>query len=182
MPNVLLIVELKEYHLTMKSNPTLSRRAFAGLFAALALAVGASVPAFAHEAPCPLCKVTLTQDTATQDNETVLRLGRKRIEYKCVYCAMTEANTRYKSSDVTILAPSEKKGAPVEITRKGGTWNAPDGAVFIAVKASHRVCQETYRAFTSKAGYDAYVAKNKAKLADAKPLTLAEMVAVADAK
>jgi hypothetical protein len=166
----------------MKPNTTLSRRVFAGLVAAFALAAGGIAPAFAHEAPCPLCKVKITQDTPTLDNETVLRLGRKRIEYKCVYCALTEANTRYKTSDVTILAPSEKKGAPVEITRKGGTWNAPDGAVFVAVKASHRICQETYRAFTSQAGYDAYVAKNKAKLPDAKPLTLIEMVAVAAAK
>lgn len=163
----------------MKLKTTLSRRAFAGLITTFALAAGGIVPAFAHEAPCPYCKITITQDTPTQDNETVLRLGRKRIEYKCVYCALAEANTKYKTSDVTILAPSEKKGAPVEITRKGGTWYAPEGTVFVAVKASHRICQATYRAFTGKAGYDAYVAKNKAKLPDAKPLTLTEMVAVA---
>ncbi|MBC7806102.1 MAG: hypothetical protein H7145_08125 [Akkermansiaceae bacterium] len=163
----------------MTSNTFLSRRVLAGFLAAFALTAGAVAPAFAHEAPCPFCKVKITQDTPTQDNETVLRLGRKRIEYKCVYCALTEANTKYRASDVTILAPSDKKGAPVEITRKGGTWNAPEGTVFVAVKASHRICQETYRAFTSKAGYDAYVAKNKAKLPDAKPLTLTEMVAVA---
>lgn len=157
----------------------LSRRIFAGLFAVFALTGFGMMPASAHEAPCPVCKVKITQDTPTMDNETVLRLGRKRIEYKCVQCAMTDANGRYKSSDVTILAPSEKKGAPVEITRKNGVWNTQNGAVFVAVKGIHRVCQITNRAFTGKAGYDTYVAKNKAQLSGAKPLTLTEMVAAA---
>lgn len=154
------------------------RRALVAALSVLTL-TAAIAPAFAHEAPCPYCKLKITQDTATQDNETVLRLGRKRIEYKCVYCAMADATTKYKDSDVTILAPSETKAAPVEITRTAGKWSAPEGAVFVAVKASHRVCQTTYRAFTNKAGYDAYVAKNKAQLVGAKPLTLAEMITAA---
>ena len=51
--------------------------------------------------------MTITPDTTTQDNETVLKAGRKRIEYKCVFCALAEAKTEYKG-DVTIIAPSEK--------------------------------------------------------------------------
>lgn len=163
----------------MKNTSLLSRRTIAFVLTALTLGIVGSVPASAHETPCPYCKIKITQDTATQDNETVLRMGRKRIEYKCVYCALADANAKYKDTDVTILAPSEKKGQPVEITRTGGKWNAPEGTVFVGVKASHRICQVTYRAFTNKAGYDTYVAKNKAQLSEPKPLTLAEMVAVA---
>jgi hypothetical protein len=163
----------------MKNTNPLSRRALVGAFAALLVGGTINVPAFAHETPCPYCKIKVTQDTPTQDNETVLRMGRKRIEYKCVYCALADANAKYKDADVTILAPSEKKGQPVEITRTSGKWNAPEGTVFVAVKASHRVCQVTYRTFTNKAGYDTYVAKNKAQLSEPKPLTLTEMIAVA---
>ena len=162
----------------MKLSTCLPRRAFAVAFAALTLTAGIAC-AFAHEAPCPYCKLKITQDTATQNNETVLRMGRKRIEYKCVYCATADANNKYKDADVTILAPSEKKGQPVEITRTAGKWNAPEGAVFVGVKASHKICQTTYRAFTNKAGYDTYVAANKAQLAGAKPLTLDQILVVA---
>ncbi len=163
----------------MKTIHPLTRRAALGAFATLALAAAVVTPAFAHEAPCPYCKLKITQDTPTQDNETVLRLGRKRIEYKCVYCAMADANTKYKDADVTILAPSETKAAPVEITRTAGKWAAPAGAVFVGVKASHRICHITYRALTNKAAFDKYVAANKAQLADARPLTLDQMLVVA---
>ena len=161
----------------MTTKPT-PRRVFVAAFAALTLGV-AALPAFAHEAPCPYCKLKITQDTAAQDNETVLRLGRKRLEYKCVFCALSDAQTKYKDSDVTILAPSEKKGQPVEITRTAGKWDAPGGTVFVAVKASHKICQTTYRALTNKAAFDTYVAANKAQLVDAKPLTLDQMLVVA---
>lgn len=163
----------------MKTTNLLTRRALVAALSALTLTAG-TLPAFAHDTPCPYCKMKVTQDTPEQDNETVLRLGRKRIEYKCVYCAMADANTKYKDSgDVTILAPSEKKSAPIEIMRMDGKWMAPDGTVFVGVKASHKVCQTTYRAFTNKAAYDAYVAKNKSQLDGAKPLTLTEMLTVA---
>ncbi|MBC8102367.1 MAG: hypothetical protein H7Z41_07245 [Cytophagales bacterium] len=137
-------------------------------------------PAAAHEASCPLCKLPVTQDTAAQDNEVALRYGRKRIEYKCVSCAITDTNRgAYQSGDVTILAPSETKGRPIPVTRTGGKWSAPTGTVFVGVKASHRICQETYRAFTSRAAFDAYVKKNQARLKDARPLTLDQMIAAA---
>lgn len=140
-----------------------------------------ATPALAHDADCPYCKLKVTQDTPTQDNEVALRYGRKRIEYKCVFCAIAEVNNGvYKDGDVTILAPSEVKGKPIPITRKEGKWSAPAGTVFVAVKASHKHCQTTYRAFTNKAGFDAHVKKNSALLQDAAaPLTLDQMVAVA---
>ncbi|MBC8142462.1 MAG: hypothetical protein H7Y38_13590 [Armatimonadetes bacterium] len=161
----------------MTSSSILFRRA---LVAAFAVTVANTiVPAFAHEAPCPRCRIKLTQNTPTQDNEVVLRLGRKRIEYKCVYCAMADVAEKYGDADVTILAPSEKKGQPVELTRTAGKWNAPEGTVFVGVKASHAICQVTYRTFTNKAAFDTYVAANKAKLPGAKPLTLDQMLTLA---
>ena len=69
--------------------------------------------------------------------------------------------------------------ADAAVTRKAGKWSAPAGTVFVAQKASHRVCQVTYRAFTSKAAFDAHVKKNQAQLTDAKPLGLDQLVAIA---
>lgn len=168
----------------MNHRKTISRRAFAGVLSVLSTAVlGAGLSprvAFAHETPCPYCKMKVAQDTATQDNEVALRYGRKRIEYKCVWCAVADVNrSTYKDSDVTILAPSEKKSQPVEIMRMGGKWMAPAGTVFLGVKASHKICQNTYRAFTNKAAFDAYVAKNQATVKGAAPLTLDQLVASA---
>jgi hypothetical protein len=159
------------------------RRLLAGGLAALAAFAGSGLaltaPAFAHDADCPVCKLKVVQDTKEQDNEVALRYGRKRIECRCVYCAITDANNgTYKNGDLKILAPSETKSKPVVIERIGGKWSAPEGTVFVAVKNSHKHCQTTYRAFTSKAAFDAHVKKNQALLKDAKPLTLEEMVAV----
>ena len=100
------------------------------LFTVLAATAAVSfVPgnfALAHEADCPYCQFPVTQDTATQDNEVVLKYGRKRIEYKCVYCALAEAKTEYSEGDVTIAAPSETKGEPVILKRTDGKWSAPE--------------------------------------------------------
>lgn len=160
-----------------------SRRAFASVFAIAVTLTGSGflpTAAFAHDTPCPYCKLKVTQNTKEQDNEVALRYGRKRIEYKCVFCAIADTNNgTYKESDVTILAPSEKKGQPVEIMRMAGKWMAPEGTVFVAVKASHKVCQTTYRAFTNKAAFDAYVEKNQATVKGATPLTLDQLVALA---
>lgn len=159
------------------------RRALAGGFAAfvaLGLPGWFSPAAQAHDADCPVCKLKVTQDTKEQDNEVPLRYGRKRIEYKCVWCAIFDTNKgTYKQGDVTILAPSEIKGRPVPVTRTGGKWSAPAGTVFVGVKASHKVCQTTYRAFTNKAAFDVYVRKNQPLLKDAKPLTVDQIVALA---
>lgn len=167
----------------MNTNLISRRRLLSGGLAVLA-AIAASnlaviTPAFAHDADCPVCKLNVIQDTKEQDNEVALRYGRKRIEYRCVYCAITDANKgAYKDGDIKILAPSETRSKPVVIERTGGKWSAPQGTVFVAVKNSHKHCQTTYRAFSSKAAFDAHVKKNEALLKDAKPLTLEEMVAV----
>lgn len=153
------------------------------LFLAASLALGASGlagrPLMAHEAKCPHCTLDVVQDTEQQDNEVALRYGRKRIEYRCVFCALSQAISEFKG-DLTILAPSEIKGKPVVISRKDGKWSvSPETTVFVAHKVNHRHCQIGYRAFTSRAGFDAHVKSHPDLLRDAKPLTLEEMVAIA---
>lgn len=140
---------------------------------ALVLATGAALPAFAHDTKCPYCKMAVIQDTKEQDNEVVLRYGNKRIEYRCVLCAIAQAKSKFKG-DVTIIAPSTAKGKPITISRKGGEWTAPAGAVFVYQKGSHSKCQDLYRAASSSSAAASYI---KAKgLTEARQLSLAEMV------
>ena len=129
--------------------------------AGLLTATFAISPVFAHEAPCPYCAMPVTQDTPTQDNEVALKIGRKRIEYKCVYCALSEAKTEFKG-DLTISAPSEKKGQPVLIKRRGEAWSVlPATAFFVASpKIKHKICQEQARAFSTQDAAKKYAAIN----------------------
>jgi hypothetical protein len=164
----------------MKIPSSVSRRVFAGLLGAAFLAPFSVSSVLAHEAPCPLCGMAITQDTPTQDNEVGLKIGRKRIEYKCVYCALAEAKTEYQG-DLTIFAPSEKKGEPVLLKREGDKWTAlPATAHFVSKsKLKHKICQEQARAFSTFEAAQKYIAANQDSLGDAKPLTLAEMLEVA---
>ena len=156
-----------------------TRRLFlSGTLAAVFAAPLAGValrPAAAHEAKCPVCKLDVVQDTDKLDNEVALKSGRKRIEYRCVYCALQDAKSY--QGDITILAPSELKGKPVTLVRKGGQWSAsPETAVFVGQKVNHRHCQTGYRALTNKAAFDKWVHANHELLNGAKPLSLAEML------
>ena len=146
-----------------------------GLTALLSVAMlaGTATPALAHETKCPYCKMDVIQDTKEQDNEVVLRYGNKRIEYRCVLCAIAQAKTKY-TGDVTIVAPSTEKGKPITIKRVGGEWSAPEGTTFVYQKGSHAKCQDLYRAASSHAASEAYA---KAKgLSEAKHVSLKEMV------
>jgi hypothetical protein len=133
-------------------------------------------PAAAHETQCPYCRLDVVQDTAEQDNEVALRYGRKRIEYRCVYCALAQAKSEFKE-DLTILAPSEIKGKPVLIARRDGKWSVlPQTAVFSAAALNHQQCQVAYRAFTTPAAHAAYAKQHGSVLGNTKPLSLDEMV------
>ena len=135
-------------------------------------------PALAHEAKCPVCSLDVPQDTPQQDNEVAIRAGRKRIEYRCVYCALHDAST-YKG-DITVLAPSDVKGTPVLLSRKDGAWSATPGTVlFVAQKVGHPSCMLGYRVFTTQSAFEAWVRKNRQLLGDAKPLTLPQMLEAA---
>ena len=140
---------------------------------AAVLSLGAALPAFAHETKCPYCKMDVVQDTKTEDNEVALRYGNKRIEYRCVLCAIAQAKAKFKG-DVTIMAPSTVKGKLIPVTRAGGKWAAPEGTVFVYQRGSHAKCQDLYRAASSDVAAKGYI---KAKgMTEAKILTLAEMV------
>ena len=129
---------------------------------------------FAHEGDCPYCKMPRVQNTKDQDNEVVLKMGNKKIEYRCVFCVFKD-QARYKS-DLVVYAPSEKVGEPVVLKRTEGKWSAPEGTVFLNTFKKHADCAALSRAFTSREAFDAYVAKHQ--IADAKPLTLAEFLDV----
>lgn len=141
--------------------------------------VSIPIPARAHETKCPFCRKPVVQDTADLDNEVALKFGKKRIEYRCVLCAIAEAKTAY-TGDLTIVAPTETKGQSVTITRKDGKWSmTPETAVFVGHKVNHKICDLGYRAVTNAAAFDAWVAKHKRDLEGAKPLSLDEMVKLA---
>lgn len=161
---------------------TITRRLM--LAGALAAVIGFGVtgpavrPALAHEGKCPVCKLDVVQDTDKLDNEVALKSGRKRIEYRCVFCALNDSKSY--TGDLTILAPSELKGKPVLLTRKEGKWTAqPETALFVGHKVNHRSCQLGYRALTTKDAFDKWIAANAELLKDAKPLSLEQMLEVA---
>ena len=163
----------------------LSRRLFAAAVVSGALAGLLTqpmlVPALAHEAKCPVCKLDVVQDTDKLDNEVALRSGRKRIEYRCVYCALSDAKTY--TGDLTVLAPSEAKGKPVVLSRKEGKWSVtPETAVFAGQKVNHRSCEVGYRALTSAEAFEKWQHANPELLKDAKPLTLQQMLDLAGVK
>ncbi|RYG26108.1 hypothetical protein EON82_04560 [bacterium] len=152
-------------------------------FLALLLVVVPFV-ASAHDVPCPVCGLKVVQATKSLDNEVVLRYGRKKIEYRCVYCALADAK-KY-DGDLIVYAPSETKGKPVLLQRAAGKWSTvkeadgklvpEEGVVFINDFKSHAKCAALSRAFHSKEALDKYVAENKVE--NAKALTLDEIVAV----
>ena len=147
----------------------------------LAAALGSVVPGAAHEAKCPVCKLDVVQDTDKLDNEVALRSGRKRIEYRCVYCALTDAKSY--TGDITVLAPSELKGKPVLLSRKDGKWSVtPESAVFVGEKVNHRSCQLGYRALTGKEAFEKWQHGNHALLKDARPLSLPQILEVSGVK
>jgi hypothetical protein len=166
----------------MKSVLTLSRRAlFAGTLA-MTLTSGLAAlpvrPALAHEAKCPVCKLDVVQDTEKLDNEVALKFGRKRIEYRCVWCAVSDAKSY--DGDLTILAPSELKGKPVLLSRASGKWSVqPSTATFVGQKVNHRSCELGYRALTTKDAFEKWVHANHELLMDARPLTLDQFLALA---
>jgi hypothetical protein len=140
----------------------------------LLLTICLGITAIAHEGNCPFCKMPLVQNTDKLDNEVVVKFGNKRIEYRCLYCIIKD-QSRYKN-DLVVYAPSEKIGEPVILKRTAGKWSAPEGAVFLNTFRKHAQCAELSRAFSSKAAFEKYVLDNK--VADAKPLTLEELLAL----
>jgi len=116
--------------------------------------LGLAPMAMAHETPCPYCKLKVVQNTKDMDNEVTVKVGNKRIEYRCVYCVIKDQK-KY-SGDLVVYAPSEKKGEPIILKRTDGKWTAPEGTVFLNGFKKHADCAELSRAFTSKAALEKY--------------------------
>jgi len=135
--------------------------------------LGMSSIASAHETKCPYCKLNVVQNTKTQDNEVAVKMGNKRIEYRCMYCVIKDAG-RYKT-DLIVYAPSEKVGDPIIIKRTDGKWTAPEGTVFLNSFKKHADCAMLSRAFSSKEALMKFAKDNDGF--DAKALTLAEFLA-----
>lgn len=134
--------------------------------------LGLAPMAMAHETPCPYCKLKVVQNTKDMDNEVTVKVGNKRIEYRCVYCVIKDQK-KY-SGDLVVYAPSEKKGEPIILKRTDGTWTAPEGTVFLNGFKKHADCAELSRAFTSKAAMDKYAAAHS--VTDAKALSIAQFI------
>ena len=147
--------------------------------ALVALSTGLPNVAGAHEAKCPFCEMDVVLNTPQLDNEVALKYGKKRIEYRCVMCAIADAKTY--EGNITILAPTEIKGKPALIHRENGSWRSePHNLVFIGERVKHRHCQIGYRAFTSQSAMEAHVKNNKVILKEGKALTLSEMVKLSE--
>lgn len=118
------------------------------VFATMAMTSMAS----AHETVCPYCKLKVMQNTKAQDNEVALKMGHKRIEYRCMYCVMKGAG--HYNSDLVVYAPSEKVGEPIVLKHTDGKWSAPEGTVFLNGFKKHSDCATLSRAFTPKVKLD----------------------------
>ncbi len=130
---------------------------FSSIVALSAILLGPAMlatTARAHDAECPYCKLKLKQATKEMDYEVVVKMGNKRIEYRCAYCVIADAK-RYKN-DLVVYFPSEKKGEPIIVKRTEGKWSAPEGTVFLNGFKKHADCADLSRAFSSKAALTKY--------------------------
>jgi hypothetical protein len=125
--------------------------------------------------PCTICGLEVLKNTDQIDNETLLLRGEVKIAYRCVLCALADIKSDKK--DLVIVAPSEKKGKPVKITRVAGRWTLePETALFAYAKGSHAQCEIRYRALTTKDALEEYVQTNPKILASAKAISLADLI------
>ncbi len=144
------------------------------LAAALTAPLAASTRAMAANAKCPECHMPNEKGTAV-----TLKQGSKSTMYRCTFCVLTQAENDIKG-DLTIFAPTEKAGRNVVIKRVRGKWYAPPGAAFVAAKKMHhRVCPETFRAFSNRAAAQHYIAKNRGLMGNVAPLSFAQMLKAA---
>jgi hypothetical protein len=145
------------------------------LVAAIAAALGgASTRAMAANAKCPECEMPNEKGTAV-----TLKQGGKTVTYRCVFCVLDQAENDIKGN-LSISAPTEKAGRNITIKRVGSKWSATPGASFVAAQQMrHRTCPETYRAFSSRAAAQSYIAKNRALVGNVAPLNLTQMLKVA---
>lgn len=134
-----------------------------------------SIPAQAANRMCPYCAMPL----GAPSTQVWLRSGSKRVAYRCVYCAVSEAKTEYKGN-LSIQAPTENSKKPLIIKRTGGRWSVNiKGASFVGnMKVSHKSCPTSEHAFTSSAAAKKYIAQHKSALGKSMLMSFNQFVAM----
>jgi len=135
-----------------------------------------SIPAQAANRMCPYCAMPLGAP-ATQ---VWLTSGSKKVAYRCVFCAVSEAKTEYKGN-LSIKAPTENSRKPLILKRTGGHWTMNlKGAAFVGKKVSHKFCPTAYHAFTSSAAAKRYIAAHKEVLGNSSAMNFNQFYAMAN--
>ena len=96
---------------------------------------------------------------------------------RCVLCAR-DMSAETKGATILSLATEDPNKRVVVFSDEAGNLTTQyKGAIFLEDKAGHPRCHAWSRAFSSRAAFDAYVAKNP-QYADSKPLSFEEWVSV----
>jgi hypothetical protein len=134
-----------------------------------------SIPAQAANRMCPYCAMPL----GAPSTQVWLQIGSKKVAYRCVFCAVSEAKTEYKGN-LSIQAPTENSKKPLIIKRTGGHWSLNlKSATFVGKKVSHKFCPTAYHAFTSRAAAKRYIAQNKSVLGSSSAMSFNQFYAIA---
>jgi hypothetical protein len=135
-----------------------------------------SIPAQAANRMCPYCAMPLDAPST----QVWLHSGSKKVAYRCVFCAVSEAKTEYKGN-LSIQAPTENSKKPLIIKRTGGHWSLNlKGAAFVGKKVSHKFCPTAYHAFTSSAAAKRYIAQHKSVLGGSSAMNFNQFYAMAN--
>ena len=134
-----------------------------------------SIPAQAANRMCPYCAMPL----GAPSTQVWLHSGSKKVAYRCVFCAVSEAKTEYKGN-LSILAPTENRKKPLIIKRTGGHWSSNlKGASFVGnMKVHHKSCPTSEHAFTSRAAAKRYIAQHKDVLSNGMLMSFNQFIAM----
>jgi hypothetical protein len=134
-----------------------------------------SIPAQAANRMCPYCAMPL----GAPSTQVWLHSGSKKVAYRCVFCAVSEAKTEYKGN-LSILAPTENRKKPLIIKRTGGHWSSNlKGASFVGnMNVSHKSCPTSEHAFTSSAAAKKYIAQHKDVLSNGMLMSFNQFIAM----
>lgn len=135
-----------------------------------------SIPAQAANRMCPYCAMPL----GAPSTQVWLTSGSKKVAYRCVFCAVSEAKTEYKGN-LSIKAPTENSKKPLILKRTGGHWSLNQkSAAFVGKNISHKNCPTGYHAFTSSAAAKRYIAQHKSLLGGSSPMSFNQFYASAN--
>ena len=135
-----------------------------------------SIPAQAANRMCPYCAMPL----GAPSTHVWLQSSSKKVVYRCVFCAVSEAKTEYKGN-LSIQAPTENSKKPLIIKRISGHWSLnQNGAAFVGKNVSHKFCPTAHHAFTSSASAKHYITQHKSLLGGTSAMTFNQFYAKAN--